>query len=61
MDLLLYTKGVKQPMELSTYFRINQAGTGQFERTLVLLMKEVTCYLEVVPHQVEMRTNCMLP
>ena len=29
-------KGVKCPMELSTYFRINQAGTGQFERTLVL-------------------------
>ena len=29
-------KGVKCPMELSTYFRINQAGTGQFERTLVI-------------------------
>ncbi|SHI87564.1 Iron-regulated ABC transporter membrane component SufB [Mesonia phycicola] len=29
-------KGVKCPMELSTYFRINQAGTGQFERTLVV-------------------------
>jgi Fe-S cluster assembly protein SufB len=28
-------KGVKCPMELSTYFRINQAGTGQFERTLM--------------------------
>ena len=28
--------GVKCPMELSTYFRINQAGTGQFERTLVI-------------------------
>jgi Fe-S cluster assembly protein SufB len=29
-------KGVQCPMELSTYFRINQAGTGQFERTLVI-------------------------
>ncbi|BCY27777.1 Fe-S cluster assembly protein SufB [Flavobacterium okayamense] len=29
-------KGVRCPMELSTYFRINQGGTGQFERTLVI-------------------------
>lgn len=29
-------KGVRCPMELSTYFRINAAGTGQFERTLVV-------------------------
>ncbi len=29
-------KGVKCPMELSTYFRINAAGTGQFERTLIV-------------------------
>ena len=29
-------KGVKCPMELSTYFRINAANTGQFERTLVV-------------------------
>ncbi|MDG1331063.1 MAG: Fe-S cluster assembly protein SufB [Crocinitomicaceae bacterium] len=29
-------KGVRCPMELSTYFRINQGGTGQFERTLVV-------------------------
>ena len=28
-------KGVKCPMELSSYFRINAAGTGQFERTLI--------------------------
>ncbi len=28
--------GVRCPMELSTYFRINQAGTGQFERTLIV-------------------------
>ena len=29
-------KGTRCPMELSTYFRINQAGTGQFERTLLI-------------------------
>jgi Fe-S cluster assembly protein SufB len=29
-------KGVKCPMELSTYFRINEAKTGQFERTLIV-------------------------
>ena len=29
-------KGVTCPMELSTYFRINEGGTGQFERTLVI-------------------------
>ena len=29
-------KGVRCPMELSTYFRINESGTGQFERTLVI-------------------------
>jgi Fe-S cluster assembly protein SufB len=29
-------KGVRCPMELSTYFRINTAGAGQFERTLII-------------------------
>lgn len=29
-------KGVRCPMELSSYFRINAAGTGQFERTLIV-------------------------
>jgi Fe-S cluster assembly protein SufB len=29
-------KGVRCPMELSTYFRINEGGTGQFERTLLV-------------------------
>lgn len=29
-------KGIKCPMELSSYFRINAAGTGQFERTLIV-------------------------
>ena len=40
-------KGVKCPMELSTYFRINEAGTGQFERTLVVEDKgSYVSYLE---------------
>jgi Fe-S cluster assembly protein SufB len=30
-------KGVRCPMELSTYFRINAKGTGQFERTLIVV------------------------
>jgi Fe-S cluster assembly protein SufB len=29
-------KGIRCPMELSTYFRINESGTGQFERTLII-------------------------
>ena len=40
-------KGIKCPMELSTYFRINEAGTGQFERTLVVADKgSYVSYLE---------------
>ena len=40
-------KGVKCPMELSTYFRINAAQTGQFERTLLVADKGATVsYLE---------------
>lgn len=40
-------KGVKCPMDLSTYFRINSAGTGQFERTLVICDDDATVsYLE---------------
>ena len=40
-------KGVKCPMELSTYFRINEGGTGQFERTLVVAHKgSYVSYLE---------------
>ncbi len=39
--------GVKCPMELSTYFRINAAGTGQFERTLLIADEEsYVSYLE---------------
>ena len=40
-------KGVKCPMELSTYFRINEANTGQFERTLIIADKDSqVSYLE---------------
>jgi Fe-S cluster assembly protein SufB len=40
-------KGVRCPMELSTYFRINEAGTGQFERTLVIADEDAyVSYLE---------------
>ena len=40
-------QGVKCPMELSTYFRINEAGTGQFERTLLIADKgSQVSYLE---------------
>lgn len=40
-------KGVRCPMELSTYFRINEAGTGQFERTLLIADEDsYVSYLE---------------
>ena len=40
-------EGVKCPMELSTYFRINEANTGQFERTLIVAAKgSYVSYLE---------------
>jgi len=40
-------KGVRRPMELSTYFRINEANTGQFERTLLIADEEsYVSYLE---------------
>ncbi len=40
-------KGVRCPMELSTYFRINSAGTGQFERTLIIADEDsYVSYLE---------------
>ncbi|MCX5617845.1 Fe-S cluster assembly protein SufB [Bombella sp. TMW 2.2543] len=40
-------KGVRCPMELSTYFRINARNTGQFERTLIIAEDQATVsYLE---------------
>jgi Fe-S cluster assembly protein SufB len=43
----LIPKGVRCPMELSTYFRINAAKTGQFERTLIIAEEDsYVSYLE---------------
>ena len=40
-------KGVRSPMELSTYFRINEQNTGQFERTLIICEDQAyVSYLE---------------
>jgi len=40
-------KGTKCPMDLSTYFRINTEGSGQFERTLIVAEEGASvCYLE---------------
>ena len=40
-------KGTKCPMDLSTYFRINTEGSGQFERTLIVAEEgSSVCYLE---------------
>ena len=38
-------KGVRCPMELSTYFRINAENTGQFERTLIVAEEGSLCKL----------------
>ena len=46
-------------MELSTYFRINQGGTGQFERCYWWLMKKTRSYLEGCTRSSHwMKTNC---
>jgi Fe-S cluster assembly scaffold protein SufB len=52
-------KGVKCPMELSTYFRINQANTGQFERTLIIAEEGAyVSYLEgCLPSNMEINTE----
>ncbi|WGH27539.1 MAG: Fe-S cluster assembly protein SufB [Candidatus Bostrichicola ureolyticus] len=40
-------KGIRCPIELSTYFRINESGTGQFERTLIIADEDsYVSYLE---------------
>lgn len=54
-------KGVRCPMELSTYFRINAAGTGQFERTLIVADEgSYVSYLEGCTAQCVMKTNYTL-
>ena len=55
-------KGVRCPMELSTYFRINAANTGQFERTLIIAEEGAyVSYLEGCTAPCATRTNCTRP
>ena len=57
-------KGVRCPMELSTYFRINQGGTGQFERTLLVADEEsYVSYLEgcFLPHTLVYTDKGLVP
>lgn len=54
-------KGVRCPMELSTYFRINASGTGQFERTLIVADDDAyVSYLEgcTAPMRDENQASC---
>ena len=48
-------EGVRCPMELSTYFRINAENTGQFERTLIVADKGVVCLLSRRLHRTDAR------
>ena len=48
-------KGVRCPMELSTYFRINAAKTGQFERTLIIADEGRVCQLSRRLHRADAR------
>ena len=55
--------GVRCPMELSTYFRINAANTGQFERTLIIADKNsYVSYLEgcTAPMRDENQFTCVV-
>jgi len=54
-------KGVRCPMELSTYFRINALNTGQFERTLIVADEgSYVSYLEGCTAPMATRTSFML-
>jgi Fe-S cluster assembly protein SufB len=50
-------KGVRCPMELSTYFRINEKNTGQFERTLIIADKGAYVSLSRRLHRAERDEN----
>jgi Fe-S cluster assembly protein SufB len=55
-------KGVRCPMELSTYFRINARDTGQFERTLLVADEGAyVSYLEAAPPRSATRTSSTPP
>ncbi len=52
-------KGVRCPMELSTYFRINARNTGQFERTLIIAEPAATSPTwKAAPRRCATRTSC---
>ena len=52
-------EGVRCPMELSTYFRINAENTGQFERTLIVADKGATSPTsKAAPRRCATRTSC---
>jgi Fe-S cluster assembly protein SufB len=51
-------EGVRCPMELSTYFRINAENTGQFERTLIVAMSVTS---KAAPRRCATRTSFMPP
>ncbi len=55
-------KGVRCPMELSTYFRINAINTGQFERTLIIAEQVVTSVIsKAARRRSATRTSCTPP
>jgi Fe-S cluster assembly protein SufB len=54
--------GVRCPMELSTYFRINAENTGQFERTLIIADKgSYVSTWKAAPRRCATRTSCTPP
>jgi Fe-S cluster assembly protein SufB len=58
----LCAPGVRCPMELSTYFRINARNTGQFERTLIIADKGATSAIsKAAPRRSATRTSCTPP
>ena len=55
-------KGVRCPMELSTYFRINAKSTGQFERTLIIAEEGATSPTSrAARHRCATKTSCTPP
>jgi Fe-S cluster assembly protein SufB len=56
-------KGVRCPMELSTYFRINDENTGQFERTLIIADEgaPMSPIWKAAPRPCATRTSCTPP
>ncbi len=53
-------EGVRCPMELSTYFRINAENTGQFERTLIVAEKgAMSATSKAAPRRCATRTSSM--